>query len=63
MFKLFKNLFKKKIDTEKEWMINMIIAMARLSMIKPEILNRESKNINRNHEFLIKLINGYNGHS
>ncbi len=35
---------------------NHLIAMARLTFIKPEVLNREAKNIKSNAEYLFKMI-------
>lgn len=35
---------------------NYIVAMARLMFIKPEVLNREVKNVQANAEYLLKII-------
>ena len=54
------NPFKKtpKVDMEHEWIISLIVAMARLGFIKPEVLARELKNFGKNKDYLLKLING-----
>ena len=61
MFNKIKNLFKRK-PTEKllqdkdKMLYDHIIALSRLSLIKPEMLVKESKNVKANGEYLYKMI-------
>lgn len=58
--------FKSKIksgnkkDHSLDFVLNHLLAVARLSMIKPEVLVRESRNVKANNEYLLKMIDVQN---
>jgi len=57
---------KKKLTREQQMLVNLadafsishnhLIAMARLTFIKPQVLVREAKNIKANGEYLLKML-------
>jgi len=61
-----KELFRKKMNDEQKVLVMLsnnqkasddhLIALARLSFIKPETLAREAKNVQANAEYLVKMI-------
>lgn len=59
MFGKIKSLFKKDVVNrdamEKQMLYDHIIAIARLSMIKPSTLYKEARNIEANTEYLLKM--------
>lgn len=59
MFGKIKSLFKKDVVNrdamEKQMLYDHIIAIARLSMIKPSTLFKEARNMEANTEYLLKM--------
>jgi hypothetical protein len=64
-FKAFIAKFKKPSQLEQVTIMNYnqlqntndnLIAIARLSLIKPEVLVREARNIQSNAEYLLKMV-------
>jgi hypothetical protein len=62
MFNKIKQLFKRednsrllKEQAEKQMVYDTIIAIARLSLIKPTTLVREAKNMESNADYLLKM--------